>query len=67
MEYSSSQLYRNSYIEGLANIYEFDCGELSGWLYKVNGEFPTFGASDCTLSDGDVIEWIYSCERGKDI
>lgn len=40
MEYSFTALYGSYYIEGINNLYEFDCGELSGWEYCVNGKVP---------------------------
>lgn len=55
------------YIKGLNYLYEFDCGDLSGWMYKVNGKTPNVGCSGYTLSDGDVVEWVYTCNIGKDI
>ncbi|HEZ7987244.1 MAG TPA: DUF4430 domain-containing protein [Ruminococcus sp.] len=55
------------YISGIASIYEFDFGDLSGWLYYVNGEGASVGCGEYELSDGDVVEWIYTCEMGKDI
>lgn len=67
MESASFALYNSSYIEGIANLYEFDCGELSGWMYRVNGEFPPFGASKYTLSPGDRVEILYTCDLGADI
>lgn len=66
-EFTSTPIYHSAYIEGIANIYELDCGELSGWMYRVNGEFPGFGCSRYTLSDGDRVEWIYTCDLGRDI
>ena len=63
-EFSFSPLYNTAYIEGICNIYEFDCGELSGWLYSVNGVFPNLGCSQYKLSDGDAIEFMYTCELG---
>ena len=53
-------------IEGIGNLYEFDCGELSGWMYTVNGQAPNYGCSQYQLEDGDVVEWIYSCDMGRD-
>ena len=67
MESSWSPLYNSAYIEGIANLYEFDCGELSGWMYSVNGEFPNYGCSGYTLQDGDVICWVYTCDLGQDV
>ena len=67
LEYSYTPLYNSSYIEGINNIYEFDAGDNSGWMYCVNGWFPNYGCSSYYAEDGDVIEWIYSCDRGNDI
>lgn len=67
MEYSVSPLYQTTYIEGLGNLYEKDCGARSGWMFAVNGVFPNYGASDCTVQDGDSIRWLYTCDLGKDL
>lgn len=61
LEYSYTPLYGNYYIEGINNLYEFDCGEQSGWMYKVNGVFPDHGCSDYYLSAGDEIVFCYTC------
>lgn len=55
------------YISGINYIYEFDFGDLSGWMYLVNGEKPSVGCDGYVLSDGDNIEWLYSCEMGNDL
>lgn len=67
MEFMNTPMYHSAYIEGIANLYEFDVGALSGWMYRVNGWFPNFGCSRYALKDGDVIEWIYTCDLGADI
>ncbi|WP_141504885.1 DUF4430 domain-containing protein [Paenibacillus luteus] len=67
MEFEMTPIYNSNYIEGINNIYEFDCGELSGWMYKVNGWFPNYGSSRYLLKDGDVIDWVYTCDLGRDI
>ena len=67
MEFVNTPLYNSAYIEGINNIYEFDCGQLSGWIYKVNGWSPNYGCSRYALEDGDVIEWQYTCDLGIDI
>lgn len=59
MEFSGT----SAYIEGIGNLYEFDAGELSGWLYSVNGWFPNYGCSRYKLSDGDTICWVYSTDK----
>ena len=56
-----------AYIAGINYLYEFDFGELSGWTYRVNGEVPSVGCDKYELKDGDKVEWIYTCELGKDI
>lgn len=67
MEYVSTPMYNSAYIEGINNLYEFDCGNLSGWMYSVNGWFPNYGSSRYQLCDGDRIEWVYTCDLGRDI
>lgn len=66
MEASFTPGYGSSYVEGIANLYEFDCGQQSGWTYLVNGVQPGYGSSQYVLSDGDVVEWVYTCNLGKD-
>ena len=67
LEYSFTPAFKSYYIEGIHNLYEFDCGELSGWMYSVNGEFPGEGCSSYTVENGDVIQWVYTCSLGKDV
>ena len=67
MESSWSPMYKSAYIEGIAQLYEFDCGELSGWMYSVNGTYPNYGCSKYTLQDGDVVRWVYTCDLGEDV
>jgi hypothetical protein len=67
MEFEITPIYNSNYIEGINNIYEFDCGELSGWMYQVNGWFPNYGASRYALKDGDVVGWVYTCDLGRDV
>lgn len=67
MEFTNTPIYNSAYIEGINNLYEFDCGELSGWMYKVNGWFPNYGASRYALKEGDVVEWVYTCDLGADV
>ena len=62
LEFMITPIYNSAYIEGIGNLYEFDCGDLSGWVYKVNGSFADVGCSDYILNDGDKIEWIYVCD-----
>lgn len=67
MEYSWTPIYNSAYIEGIGNIYEFDCGELSGWMYKVNSWYPNYGCSRYVVKNGDVIQWNYTLNSGRDL
>ena len=68
IEYSWTAIYDSYYIEGINNLYEFDCGNESGWMYKVNGWFPNYGCSSYELEDGDNIVWCYTCNGlGADV
>jgi len=60
-------VFNSAYVEAINNIYEFDGGPLSGWMYRVNGWFPNFGSSRYLLQPGDVIEWKYTVDLGCDI
>lgn len=66
-EFEYVPLYNSSYVTAFNNLYEFDCGSLSGWLYSVNGWFPNYGSSCYELKNNDVIEWRYTCDLGKDV
>ena len=67
LEFMDVPLYNSAYIEGIHNLYEFDAGDLSGWMYQVNGWFPNYGCSRYQLQDRDVICWMYTCDLGNDI
>lgn len=55
------------YVRSLNHLYEFDYGELSGWMYRVNGVTPSVGCAQYTLSDKDRIEWLYTTNMGEDL
>ena len=67
MEFENTPIYNSAYIEGIHNLYEFDVGEGSGWMYSVNGWYPNYGCSRYALKDGDVVEWRYTCDLGYDV
>ena len=66
-EYVDASAYDSVYIEGIGNIYEFDCGPQSGWMFSVNDVYPGLGCSAYTLADGDVIVFSYTCNLGADL
>lgn len=67
LETSYSPAFGTRYIEGIGNLYEFDCGTASGWMYTVNGEYMNYGCSSCIVSDGDKIAIRYTCNMGNDL
>ena len=67
MESSFTPKYNSAYVEGIHNLYEFDCGRWSGWMYEVNGWYPNYGCSRYIVQPGDVIKWNYTCDLGRDL
>lgn len=67
MESVWTPMYNSAYVEGIHNLYEFDVGSLSGWMYSVNGWFPNYGCSRYALQNGDVVNWVYTCDLGYDV
>jgi len=56
-----------AYVEGIANLYEFDLGPTSGWMFRINGVFGSQSAGSVKLQPGDQLEWLYTLDLGKDI
>lgn len=54
-------------VTSIGDVKEEAFGELSGWKYKVNGEFPDVDCDKYVIKAGDVIEWVYTCDGGNDI
>ena len=63
LEYTLTPVYNSCYIEGIANIYEFDCGNTSGWMFYINGDRPQLGASQIDVKKDDQIEFRYSVKE----
>lgn len=61
LEFVNTPMYNCVYIEGINNLYEFDCGSTSGWIYEVNGESPMHGCSRHKVKKDDKIEFINKC------
>lgn len=59
MDSKYTPLYSTYYISGIGNLYEFDCGQESGWKYSVNGVTPGVGCSNYSLKAGDQIVFFY--------
>lgn len=67
MEASYTPAFSSYYVEGINNLYEFDCGQGSGWMYSVNGVFPNYGCSSYKPANNDKIAFRYTCELGYDL
>lgn len=57
---AKSTMY-GTYVSGINNIDEFDCGSQSGWMYSINGNRPNVSASSQSVTDGDEITFEYVC------
>lgn len=55
------------YVSGINNLYEFDFGELSGWVYAVNGTLPSRGCDAYRPEDGDTVSFLYTTTLGEDV
>ena len=67
MEYTGSMKTKNVYVEGIAHLYEFDCGSRSGWTYRVNGKVADRGCAQYQLQNQDKVEFLYTCDWGNDL
>lgn len=52
-----------AYIKSINGISELQHGDLSGWTYTVNGEYPAVGCGAYELKDGDKVCFIYTTDR----
>lgn len=48
------------------SLSEFTNGQLSGWMYTVNGEHPNQGLNKWEVFDGDEIIWHYTDDYTKE-
>lgn len=58
---------KGSYVQAVikpdgTKVAEFSKGPNSGWVFRVNGEFPDVAMQDCRLSDGNVIEVFFTAD-----
>lgn len=58
------QITSGGYVKSIAGLSEKDCGETSGWLYRVNGKLPNVSCKYYKLQTGDRVEFIYTCRMG---
>lgn len=65
--YQGNTSYGTAYVDGINNLFEKDCGKKSGWMYKVDGQFPMMGTDKYRLKGEEEIQFVYTCNNGKDI
>ncbi|MCM3288847.1 DUF4430 domain-containing protein [Paenibacillus sp. MER 180] len=65
MDFSGSGA--TAYVKGIDNLYEFDKGSGSGWMYSINSKFPNRSAGVWPIHPGDHIQWLYTEDLGKDL
>lgn len=65
LDYGGTALLGNVYVRGIGGLSEFDHGSLSGWTYRVNGEYPNVSCASYELTEGDYVEWIYTEDGAK--
>lgn len=58
---SSRSTTYGTYVSGINNLDEKDCGENSGWLYYINGSLPQFSCDKYQLKPFDDIKFSYTC------
>ncbi len=65
--HAGAEADKSIYISGIGGLYEFDYGDLSGWVYLVNGERPSVGVDHYAVQNGDRVEFAYTLNLGKDL
>ena len=65
LDYTGSE--SSVYVRGISNLYEFSCGNLSGWMVNINGNYIQTSASEAEVKPGDTVAWRYTCDLGADI
>lgn len=55
------------YVASINNLSQKDQGPTSGWLYKVNEEWPSESPASYVLTPGDSITWVYTTNLGQDV
>ncbi|MBR5768561.1 MAG: DUF4430 domain-containing protein [Clostridia bacterium] len=66
ISYTGSGGLISVYVSSIGGYTEMQYGALSGWIYRVNKVTPDVGCGSYDIKDGDVIEWVYTLDLGKD-
>ena len=55
------------YVEAIEGLGEFDEGSGSGWMYRIDGEFPGYSSALYDLRAEEYVEWLYTRDLGEDV
>lgn len=55
------------YVNAIGELAGGSAGPMSGWLFSVNGEYPSVGVADIKVQAGDAIVFSYTCDGGADL
>jgi prenyltransferase beta subunit len=55
------------HVIGIDGLSEFDRGPNSGWMFTVNGVFPSTDAGNYLLQKNDQVTWRYTLDLGNDL
>ena len=61
-----AQIKRSCALSGatLPSRFKIMLDRYSGWMYKVNGNFPNVSTKSYPLREGDRVEFVYTCNMG---
>ncbi|MDK2802201.1 MAG: DUF4430 domain-containing protein [Oscillospiraceae bacterium] len=59
IDFSGTSANGDAFIKSIKGIENKAAGDLSGWMYFVNGEMSNVGAAKYELKGGDSIEWKF--------
>ncbi|NAP00753.1 DUF4430 domain-containing protein [Halomonas sp. MG34] len=60
IQFSVTGSNSTAYVQGIDNLYEFDEGQNSGWMIRLNGALIKQSAGATPVQDGQVIYWFYT-------
>ena len=67
MTYENNSSYGSVYVKSIDGDGEFDHGQNSGWMYCVDGVYPSYGSSSFKLNGGENVQWRYTKNLGEDL
>ncbi|MGP4064371.1 DUF4430 domain-containing protein [Oceanobacillus sp. M65] len=60
IQFSVTGSNSTAYVQGIDNLYEFDEGQNSGWMIRLDGALIKQSAGATPVQDGQVIYWFYT-------